>query len=267
MQKKTLTIGEISEILDVPAATLRFWEEKGLFHIAKGSNSYRSYTTTDLIHIADILFYRKMGIPVKDVDYFTSVSLSEQGEALKSIQGQLMEKIQKYEHMYQQLCQQQQRYYTLLQLMVNPFVLEDIPFSYVVSWDFREKRRMQQYVEDPSCYVWYRDTNCQGHGQKGLITPVPPENGEGPLLWRKTQGAKYLTFPVKAVVNNDYEGLEAFDTVSKIQSRYHTGCFMARYLLSCKEGEQTVEYLKGYLELRDFTGDSVEKCFDTSLKL
>lgn len=76
-----------------------------------------------------------------------------------------------------------------------------------------------------------------------------------------------MTFPVKAVVNNDYEGLEAFDTVSKIQSRYHTGCFMARYLLSCKEGEQTVEYLKGYLELRDFTGDSVEKCFDTSLKL
>lgn len=258
MQKKTLTIGEISEILDVPAATLRFWEEKGLFHVAKGSNSYRSYTTTDLIHIADILFYRKMGIPVKDVGNFTSVSLSEQGEALKSIQEQLMEKVRKYEQMYQRLCQHQQRYYALLQLMVNPFVLEDIPFSYVVSWDFREKSRMLEYVEDPSCYVWYRDTNRQGHGQKGLITPAPPKEGEGSLLWHRTPGVKYLTFPVKAVVDRDYEGLEAFDTVSRIQSRYHTGCFMARYLLSCKEGGQTVEYLKGYLELPGFTGGSVE---------
>ena len=129
MQKKTLSIGEISEILDVPTATLRFWEEKGLFHITKGANSYRSYTTTDLIHIADVLFYRKMGIPVNEVGNFTSVSLAEQGEALKSLQEQLMEKVQKYEQMYQRLCQQQQRYYSLLQLMVNPFVLEEVPFS------------------------------------------------------------------------------------------------------------------------------------------
>ena len=70
MQKGTLTIGEISEILNVPTSTLRFWEEKGLFQVAKGLNSYRSYTTTDLIHIADILFYRNMGIPVKDVGGF-----------------------------------------------------------------------------------------------------------------------------------------------------------------------------------------------------
>lgn len=261
MQKGTLTIGEISEILNVPTSTLRFWEEKGLFQVAKGLNSYRSYTTTDLIHIADILFYRNMGIPVKDVGDFTSVSLSEHGEALKSVQERLMEKIQKYEHMYQQVCRQQQRYYTLLQLMVKPFVFEDIPFSCVVSWDFREKARMQQYVEDPSCYVWYRDTNHDSGGQKGLIVPAPLENGESSVLWHKTPGTKYLTFPVRAIVSRDYEGLEALDDVARVQSRCRTGCFMARYLLSCKENGQTVEYLKGYLEVHDFNGDTLEKDF------
>lgn len=35
MGRKTFTIGEIVQILDIPASTLRFWERKNLFHIEK----------------------------------------------------------------------------------------------------------------------------------------------------------------------------------------------------------------------------------------
>ena len=58
MGKKNLTIGEISEILNITPSTLRFWEKENLFHVSKKSNHYRTYTNTDLIDIADILYYR-----------------------------------------------------------------------------------------------------------------------------------------------------------------------------------------------------------------
>ena len=70
MGKKNLTIGEISEILNITPSTLRFWEKENLFHVSKKSNHYRTYTNTDLIDIADILYYRNLGVPVKDIRAF-----------------------------------------------------------------------------------------------------------------------------------------------------------------------------------------------------
>ena len=49
MGKKNLTIGEISEILNITPSTLRFWEKENLFHVSKKSNHYRTYTNTNLI--------------------------------------------------------------------------------------------------------------------------------------------------------------------------------------------------------------------------
>ena len=34
--EELFTIGEVARLLDVPTATLRFWEEKGLFSVEKG---------------------------------------------------------------------------------------------------------------------------------------------------------------------------------------------------------------------------------------
>lgn len=250
MQKKTFTIGEIAKILDVPASTLRFWEEKGLFHISKGENSYRVYTTTDLIQIADIIFYRNLGIPIRQVSDFLSVSLENYEQYLLEIQQQLTNTIHEYEHMYQRTYRQQERYQTLLRLLKKPFSLEEVPFSHLVAWDFWEKEKLNCYIDNPARYVWYRDTSANIPGQKGLIQTEPPE--ESPqLLWRRTEGARFVTFPIRAMIDEGYEGLEAEEIVEKLQQHYHTGIFLAQHLLTCKENGCNVEYLKGYLELRE----------------
>jgi hypothetical protein len=112
---------------------------------------------------------------------------------------------------------------------------------------------MLRYVEDPACYIWYKDTNSKdsGRGQKGIIVPAPPGHGEPPLLWSRDSRSEFITFPVKAIVDNDYEGLEAEDVVTKIKQQRQTGIYMARHLLTCTEEERSVEYLQGYLEIFD----------------
>ena len=61
--EKMFSIGELSRLLDVPTATLRFWESQGLFSVSKGDNRYRRYSLQDVIRVADIMFYRGWGYP------------------------------------------------------------------------------------------------------------------------------------------------------------------------------------------------------------
>lgn len=251
MPKKTFTIGEIAKILNIPSSTLRFWEEQGLFHISKCMNNYRSYTTTDLIRIADIVFYRNLGIPIRDVNDFITVPLDNYGSSLEEVQQQLTEKIQKYEKMQEKIYLQQERYRTLQQLLKNPFTVEEPPFSYVISWDFWEKENLMYYIEDPARYVWYKDTSSDMPGRKGLIQFDKPEENEMLILFHKKEDMRFVAFPIRARVDDDYEGLEAEEIVEKIQKEYHTGIFLAQHLLTCAEDGCLIEYLKGYLELRD----------------
>ena len=153
MGKKNLTIGEISEILNITPSTLRFWEKENLFHVSKKSNHYRTYTNTDLIDIADILYYRNLGVPVKDIRAFSSLELSEYDQFLENQERELNKKIEEYQQMLLRSQSLKRNYYRLLRLLVNPFILETPDFHHVISWDFREKERIRQYVSDPSYYV------------------------------------------------------------------------------------------------------------------
>ncbi len=54
---------------------------------AKRVITYRTYTNTDLIDIADILYYRNLGVPVKDIRAFSSLELSEYDQFLEIRNG------------------------------------------------------------------------------------------------------------------------------------------------------------------------------------
>ena len=251
MGRKTFTIGEIVQILDIPASTLRFWERKNLFHIEKSENSYRRYTTTDLIHIADMMFYRNLGIPVKQVNNFSEISLQEYGSALELSQKQLDEQIQEFAQMQRRIQLQKERYDTLQQLMAEPYRVERLPFRYVVGWEFWERENLLRYIEDPARYVWFRDTSSENTGCKGLIWEEIRSDQEKSLLWQKQGEPRFLTFPIRALEADNYQGVEAEEVIAMVQEKYRTGVFLACHLLTCTKEGESVEYLKGYLELRE----------------
>ena len=254
--KRNFSIGEISEILNIPASTLRFWEEKGLFHIPKKENNYRSYSSMDLVQIAEIMFYRNLGMPVKRINDFLTAPLEEHEAFLHAVQQQLVDKIEEYQRMYQQICLQQAHFQTLIRLLEKPYTLEEIPFFYVAAWDFWEKDKLRRYIHDPACYVWLRDTSSPDPGQKGIILDQPPAQGEAPLLWVKMDRRMFLTFPVHAEAEDNYEGVEARDLIACAQEHCHTGLYMAQHLLTCNGKE----YLKGYLEIRETPEKMEELC-------
>ena len=61
-------IGQIARFFDLPASTLRYWDEVGILTPHKNhTNSYREYTVSDLMTISDIIFYKNLGISLQQI--------------------------------------------------------------------------------------------------------------------------------------------------------------------------------------------------------
>ena len=82
-------IGEIARFFDVPASTLRYWEDKGVLHPKKGiENHYREYTIEDLMTISDVIFYKNLGLQLKEI--------CEMAHPLSSMENYLMKSSQNW---------------------------------------------------------------------------------------------------------------------------------------------------------------------------
>ena len=75
-----MTIKEVEDLLDIPRATVRFYEKEGLISPTRGSNSYRDYNEEDVANLKKIIIFRKLGISVEDIKKLLcgQVSLGEQ---------------------------------------------------------------------------------------------------------------------------------------------------------------------------------------------
>jgi DNA-binding transcriptional MerR regulator len=67
------TIKEIADLAGVTSRTLRYYDEIGLLHPAStGVNGYRYYDQGSLLRLQQILFFRELDVPLKDIKLFMS---------------------------------------------------------------------------------------------------------------------------------------------------------------------------------------------------
>lgn len=66
--KKLLTVHEVSELTGVSVRTLHFYHEKGLLYPAVTTDAgYRMYDDTNLERLQDIMLFRELEFPLKDI--------------------------------------------------------------------------------------------------------------------------------------------------------------------------------------------------------
>jgi DNA-binding transcriptional MerR regulator len=240
------TIGEVAQLLNIPTATLRYWEERGLFSVAKGANRYRRYTVRDLSRIADVVFLHNLGIPISRMNQLSTCSREDYAHQLETTSAQIEEKIRQYQQM-SALAKRQMGYLEEIQRLNQcGFSLEDIPFEAVATFDYRERDKLTQYAQDPSCYVRYFDTRDLSTEVRGII--VPQDYSGQTILWQKRPGIQFLTFLIRERVDQDYES-DLEQTLNSIRPDYKAGKLLARYMLTAGEQGMRIDYLKAYLEI------------------
>ena len=79
---KRFQIGEIARFFDIPASTFRYWEEKGILHPGKKiENQYREYAIEDLMTISDVIFYKNLGLELKEIRGMDAATPEQHGKA------------------------------------------------------------------------------------------------------------------------------------------------------------------------------------------
>lgn len=63
-----MTIKEVEQELGVPRATIRFYEKQKLINPERHENTYRDYSDVDVAILKKILIFRKIGIPVAEIE-------------------------------------------------------------------------------------------------------------------------------------------------------------------------------------------------------
>ncbi len=63
-----MTIKEVEQYLEVPRATVRFYEKEGLISPERGGNGYRDYSEEDVEKLRKIIVFRKLGMALTDIE-------------------------------------------------------------------------------------------------------------------------------------------------------------------------------------------------------
>ena len=74
-----MTIKDVEMLLDIPRATVRFYEKEGLISPTREGNGYRDYSDEDVEKLKKIIIFRKIGLSVEEInDLFDGVKTLEE---------------------------------------------------------------------------------------------------------------------------------------------------------------------------------------------
>jgi len=92
------SIKELADLAGVTTRTLRYYDQKGILIPAEvGSNGYRYYDHDSLLRLQQILFYREMDVPLKEISYILNRPDFQLLPALENHQEAIQEKVKRYQ--------------------------------------------------------------------------------------------------------------------------------------------------------------------------
>lgn len=94
------TIKELADLAGVTTRTLRYYDQVGILIPAKfGSNGYRYYDHDSLLRLQQILFYRELDVPLKEILYLLNRPDFQILPALQNHQEAIREKVKRYQEL------------------------------------------------------------------------------------------------------------------------------------------------------------------------
>ena len=159
-QESECTIKEASELLNIPASTLRYWEELGLIraHRLPDSN-YRTYSLHALFEASNIAFYRKMGVSIKQIEAMKLRSLEDVMETFDITINKLETEIDHMQQVLKRLKYQRTLGEHALDLIQNG-VREGIPsIVRLNAYNAESQWQRKTLVRDMQRYALFIDIN------------------------------------------------------------------------------------------------------------
>lgn len=247
----TFRIGEIADFFDIPASTLRFWEEKKIIiPIKNPENNYREYRISDLITLSDTIFYKNLGIPLKQICDMSRTTPEEHRllfeKKVDELERQQKELLARMEKLKMHLSAID----TLHALKAHPFAEATIDTECIVSFDLLEKDKLRKYMENPYLYSRVQHSDCPKKEQRGLT--ISPDQAayfsDEQKLWKNDHKHCWLTCLMREKVTEGYPN-DLSELLTHVQKEHKTGYIISRFLLCAQKDGVLYDFYKTYIEI------------------
>ena len=243
-------IGEISKFFDIPASTLRFWEEAGvLVPHKRPENQYRVYTVSDLMTISDILFYKSLGIPLKQIRDMEQMGIEAHQDICVGQMEMLCQQKSALEQRMQKLQYHMEALNTICQLQNNPYKEAEIDTDCIVPFELIEIEKLKQYIHNPYLYSRVQHSSHIEQEHRGLSITYRQKEQEhySDTLWEKEQ-SRYVVCLMKEEISPGYPN-DLPEHLEAVQKKYRTGYVISRFLACAQENGKTYDFYKTYIEI------------------
>jgi len=251
--KRLYSIGEVSELLDIPRSTIRYWDAEGLIHAAREEeNGYRLFDIDAIFQVYDINFYRKLDIPMKQMKNLYSKSLNEMYDILAETEQRLDHEKKILEQKHKEVLSRKKQLKEMIDSEPDKFPEEEIPFQKIVVAASDDLLYSKEYLKNYSSFVIYFPENNQ-NSIYGFCTDEHTKELPGSqTIWQNDPAKKYVRFLLKVEVNNTKN-----NNLSEVKDRlqkqgYRLGQTIGQYLLTHTTKEKiSFEYYRARIEVNE----------------
>lgn len=168
-KNKTVNISTVSETFGIPASTLRYWESMGLITLGRRDNNYREYSYSSLLNLSDICYLRNLGIPVKAIKEYQTLSLADSNALYLNKKSELEAQISSLQSTYSMLRKTLSLMNELEYIQKHPYTEASLIYrSFLVTPSFTTRRYGKNTFPDSislqECAWVRRITNGFGDG-------------------------------------------------------------------------------------------------------
>ncbi len=250
--EKLYTIGEVSKLLNVPKSTIRYWDEQGLIHSSRHEeNDYRLFDIDAIFQIYDIDFYRKLDVPIKQMQNLYGKTLEEHYETIAQTEQRIyLEKVE-LQKKHEEILKRKEQLKLMLAHQNNDFPEETPPFEAIVAVDSDDILDSKAYLETYASFGSVFDFSISDEMIYGFCTDE--QTNALPMsktVWRKDPAKKYRRFLLKVEVGNTKNN--NIDQVkNELEKRgLKSGRVIGQYLLTNTTKKDVFEeYYQAWLEI------------------
>lgn len=246
-------IKDAARYLGVAPSTLRYWEGRGLVSAGRDeANDYRRYSVHDLIHASEIAFYRKLGVPVKELESYRTLSAQELDAALAHTEDGIERRIAELESMRARLARQRALDAAAEQLRLSGMRPARPAIASLSAIDYDSPGPWQVLVEEPWRYGVLIEARRPAKVHEAV---VDARLGEGDVLWRRggdDPGACSLECLLKVAPSMDASNVEALFDQARARGMEPESA-AGSYLLTASDEEGRWDFYRAWIvgPLRD----------------
>lgn len=224
-------INEVSKNFKIKKSTLRFWEEHDLLHPLRNTeNGYREYNRAAITELEDLISYKAMDLPIKDIKKLMNSNVTEEIALYTVMRKKLCDKIDKLNDSLKYIDYKESRIKKYLKLKNrNDYKFNMPDGKAIIKWDRNWDCNTFEFLSDSYIAISFNPKNST-HYSDGYFTH-DENNPEYEYLWKSSENANpWIEFLLETEYGNPANNNLNYHLEKLHNQGYKTGAVLSRFL-------------------------------------